>query len=344
MPKDHDHSRDLLPSSFVPRGVPHDKVVYRGKNGNVEASRIVIGSWPWGDKATWHWDDSELGPLKEAWQVCLKNGVNFIDTAQVYGSGESERICGDLFSGMNRSDFVIQTKWWVFPGDAGNIAHPQDAPLVKLKGSLERMKLNYIDVYLVHGHIHAQSISMVAKSLAACVDQGLTKTVGVANYNTKNMLQMKDELAKHGVPLAINQCEYSLLRREPEVSGLLQACKQNDIVFQSYSSLAQGRLSGKYHSGNEPPKEYRFSSLPMKEIEPTLEVQKRIAEKHGVSVAAVALNYNLVHGVCPVVAVRKPEQAIQNCQALGWRLSDEEITELDKHTYEGKTTSLWQQG
>lgn len=78
-PKDYDHSRDLLPFLFVPRGVPHDKVVYRGKNGNVEASRIVIGSCPW--------DDSKLGPMKQAWQICLKNGVNFIDTAQLYGLG-----------------------------------------------------------------------------------------------------------------------------------------------------------------------------------------------------------------------------------------------------------------
>ncbi|KAK5136133.1 hypothetical protein LTR08_003970 [Meristemomyces frigidus] len=342
--KDHDNTQDLTPSSYTPQPFPEDRVTYRGKNHNVDASRICIGSWSWGDKSTWHWDDSELPAVKEAWQLCLKKGVNMIDNAQVYGSGESERICAQLFEGLKREDFVIQTKWWVFPGDKTNIIHPQDAPLIKLKESCERFKLDYVDVYVVHGHIHAQSIGMVAKSLAECVDQGLTKAVGVANYDEKNMLQMQEELAKYGVPLAVNQCEYSLLRRQPETSGLLQACKMNGIVFQSYSSLAQGRLSGKYSAQNEPPKEYRFSSYPMKEVEPTLKVQKHIAEKRGVTVAAVALNYNLVHGIVPVVGVRKPEQAESNCQALGWRLSDEEIAELDKVTYEGKTTSLWQQG
>ncbi|EMC93828.1 hypothetical protein BAUCODRAFT_36288 [Baudoinia panamericana UAMH 10762] len=344
MPDDHDNTRDLLPSSFIPQGVPKDKVLYKGKHHNVEASRICIGAWPWGDTATWHWDDSEMGPLKQAWQTCLRHGVNHIDTAQVYGSGESERICGQLVSGMNRNDFVMQTKWWVLPADSKNILHPQDAPLVKLKQTLERLQMESIDVYLVHGHIHHQSISTVAKSLAECVDQGLTKTVGVANYSEKDMLAMRDELAKYDVPLAVNQCEYSLLRRIPETSGLLSACKQNDIVFQSYSSLAQGRLSGKYDRWHEPPKEYRFSSYPMKEIEPTLEVLKRIAERHGTSVASVALNYNLCHGIVPVVGVRKPEQAEDNCRALGWRLSGEEIAELDKVSFEGKTTSLWQQG
>jgi aryl-alcohol dehydrogenase-like predicted oxidoreductase len=343
LPEDHDHIRDLTPSSYVPKAFPDTKLLYKGKHHNVEAPPFVIGGWPWGDKATWHWDASEMGPLKEAWQLCLKRGLNFIDTSQVYGSGESEKICGELFQGLKREDFIIQTKWWVFPLEPNNLLHPVGTPLAALKESLERMKLDYIDVYLVHGPIHPQSIATVAKGLADCVDKGLTRTVGVANYNEKDMLKMKEELAKHDIPLAINQCEYSLLRREPEVSGLLQACKANDIVFQSYSSLAQGRLSGKYDSDNEPPKEYRFS-YPMKDVEPTLEMQKRIAEKRGVSVSAVALNYNLVHGISPVVAVRKPEQAEENVQALGWRLSDEEIAELDRVSFEGKSTSLWQQG
>lgn len=337
-------TKDLTSSNDVPQGVTQGPQIYKGKNGNVHASRIVIGAWPWGDTATWHYSPEELPAIKDSWNICLKKGINFIDTAQVYGSGESERICGEIVEGLQREDFVMQTKWWVLPADPKNLIEPRDAPLSKLKESLERMKLQYIDVYVVHGHIHPQSIAIVAKSLADCVDQGLTKTVGVANYSAEDMLKMKEELARYGVPLAVNQCEYSLLRRKAEVDGLLQTCKQNDIVFQSYSSLAQGRLSGKYHSGNEPPKEYRFSSYPMKEVEPTLEVQKKIAEKRGVSVAAVALNYNLIHGISPVVGLRKPEQAESNCQALGWRLSDEEIVELDKVSFEGNKTSLWQQG
>jgi len=82
----------------------------------------------------------------------------------------------------------------------------------------------------------------------------------------------------------------------------------------------------------------------MKYIEPTLEVQKKIAEKRGSSISSVALNYNMVHGIVPVAAVRNPQQAEQNCQALGWRLTDEEIAELDKVSFEGNKTSLWQQG
>jgi len=151
-------------------------------------------------------------------------------------------------------------------------------------------------------------------------------------------------LAQHGIPLATNQCEYSLLRRLPETEGMLETCKDHGIVFQSYSSLGQGRLTGKYTKDNPPPKTYRFSSYPMEYIEPLHKVQKEIASKKGVSMSAVALNYNISKGVVPVVGIRKEEQAIENMQCLGWRLTKEEIAELDKHSFEGKKTKLWQQG
>jgi aryl-alcohol dehydrogenase-like predicted oxidoreductase len=151
-------------------------------------------------------------------------------------------------------------------------------------------------------------------------------------------------LIQLGIPLALNQCEYSILRRIPETSGLLKACRERGIQLQSYSSLAQGRLTGKWSAEKEPPKTYRFSSYPMKYLEPTLEMVKKIAVAHNVTMAAVALNYNLSKGVIPVVGVRNMEQAQSNLQALGWRLSNEEMRMLDDVSLEGKTTMLWQQG
>ena len=112
VPKDHDHTQDLTPSSDIPRPFPEGRVTYRGKNHNVDAPRVCIGSWSWGDTATWHWDDAELPAVKEAWKLLRKGGLNMIDNAQVYGSGESERICAQLFEGLKREEFIIQTKWW----------------------------------------------------------------------------------------------------------------------------------------------------------------------------------------------------------------------------------------
>ncbi|KAF2765490.1 Aldo/keto reductase [Teratosphaeria nubilosa] len=267
-----------------------------------------------------------------------------IDTAQAYGSGESERICGELVKGMPRDSFVMQTKYYVVPDNVKNLLTPKSAPVKMLRESLERMNLNYCDVYMVHGHIHAGSIKQIAKGMAECVNQGLCKAVAVAHYSIKDMLAMKEELAQYGVPLALNQCEYHMIRRLPETEGMLKACRENGIQFQSYSSLAQGRLTCKWSADNEPRKTYRFSSYPIKTLEPTLNVLKKIAEQRGLPPAAVSLNYNISKGVLPVVGVRNVEQANSNLQALGWRLSEEEIRQLDEVSIEGKHSKLWQQG
>lgn len=331
----------VMPQEWIPTS--DTKVIYKGKNVDVLAPPLCIGAWSWGDKATWHWKPEEEPAVQAAWKHCVSKGVNFIDTAQVYGTGESEAICGRLFQGMNRSDFIIQTKYYVVP-QLKDILHPSDAPLLKLQTSLKNFGLDYVDIYVVHGPIHVQSIAKIAKSMAECVDKGLTKAVGVANYSLEDMLKMQEELAKYSVPLAVNQVEFSVLRRLPETSGLLQTCKDRNIVMQSYSSLAQGRLSGKYNKDNPPPKEYRFSSYDMADIEPALDVLRRIAIQRGKSVSSVALNYNLCKGITPVVGVRKEEQAEANCQALGWRLTDEEVRQIDAVSFEGHTTKLWQQG
>jgi len=334
--------------SFTPQ--LDTRYILRGKNGkDVQIPLISWGAWSWGDKSTFHWSDDELPALRAAWTKCLEKGQTFVDTAQVYGTGRSEEILGDLInnhsSGVPREQIVVQTKWLPHVTDVGtNVLHPVDAPFKELENTLKRMNLDYIDCYLVHGPVHISSIKQVAEGLAKCVDSGMTRAVGVANYSVDDMLKMKDALAEHGIPLATNQCEYSILRRLPETEGMLEACKANSIVFQSYSSIAQGRLSGKYTKDNPPPKEYKFSSYNMEYIEPVLEVQRKLATKYNVSVAAVAINWNICKGAVPVVGIRKESQAVENMGALGWRLTKEEISELDKHGFEGQTTKLWQQG
>ncbi|KAJ4350493.1 uncharacterized protein N0V89_009114 [Didymosphaeria variabile] len=341
VPKDFDGLATVVPEDWIPSA--DRRITYKGKHGDVQAPLISIGAWSWGDTSTFHWKDEEYDAVNEGWKHCLSHGVNFIDTAQVYGSGKSEEICGKLVSKLKREDFVMQTKFFVVP-QTSDLLHPISSPVKKLEWSLKNMGLDYVDIYLVHGPIHLQTYSMIAKGMAECVDRGLTRCVGVANYSLEEMIKMQQELAKYDVPLATNQCEFNVLRRQPEISGLLQGCKERGIVFQSYSSLAQGRLTGKYSVENPPPKEYRFSSYDMKDIEPVIDVLRRIAEKHNKSISSVALNYNLCKGITPVVGVRKLEQAQQNCQSLGWRLTNEEIRQIDGVSFEGHTTAFWQHG
>ncbi|RYC58137.1 hypothetical protein CHU98_g8081 [Xylaria longipes] len=256
MPEDHDGLKYVIPDSITPQ--LDTRYTLRGKNGNdVQVPLLCWGAWSRGDTSTFHWSDDELPALQAAWKKCLENGITFVDTTQVYGSGKSEEILADLIHnhspGVDRSKIIVQTKWLPNVTDQGkNVLHPVDAPFKQLQKTLDRMKLTHIDCYLVHGHIHISSIKQVAKGLAKCVEEGLTKTVGVANYSVKDMLQMKEGVSR---------------------------ARENDIVFQSYSSIAQGRLSGKYGRDNPPPKQYRFSSYNMEHVEPCLEVQRKLAEK-----------------------------------------------------------------
>jgi aryl-alcohol dehydrogenase-like predicted oxidoreductase len=329
-----------LPIELIPTTA--SRLTLRGAAGDVYIPYMCIGAWPWGDAATWHYTADELPNIKMAWEKLRQAGIIWIDTAQAYGDGESEKICGDLCSGLQRDEFIIQTKWTCFPNTT-NLVEQSKAPPSMLKRSLERLRLEYVDIYLVHGPIHPSSLATVAKGLAECVNRGMTRAVGVANYNIENMVKMADELAKHNIPLATNQCEYSVLRRYPETHGVIRACRERGIIFQSYSSLGQGRLTGKYGPGHEPPGTYRFSKYPMTDLEPTLTVLSRIAKDRGTTMSAVALNFNISKGAVPVVGMRNPDQAEQNLRAFGWRLTAREIREIEAVSLEGKTTRIWQQ-
>lgn len=330
----------LIPEPWIP--TRETKVLLRGPHDNIPAPCVNIGAWSWGDKATWHWSPDQWPGVQKAWDILRNNGLNWIDTGQAYGDGESERLCGQLFKGLDRNEFIIQTKWYVVPDNATNLFQPSKSPAKLLQVSLKNMGLKYVDVYLVHGPIHPASISQAAQGMAECVSLGLTKTVGVANYSQDDMIQMSDELAKFGIPLAANQCEFSVLRRWPELHGLIKACRDRGIIFQSYSSLAQARLTGKYTPENPPPKTYRFSSYDMRDLVPTQDVLKEIAFERGVSQASVAINYNLLKGATPTVGIRDPKHAEDLVGALGWRLTLREVERIDAVSMEGKTTVLWQ--
>lgn len=336
----HSDEAQVLPEREMPEA--QSRLLMRGAKADVLVPYICIGAWPWGDTATWQYSPAELPRIREAWETLRMAGLNWVDSAQAFGSGESERICGELFEGLSRDEFVIQTKWFSIP-DRVNLMLQSHAPKKKLQESLRRLRLDYVDIYLVHGRLHPSSIATVARGLAECVEEGLTRAVGVANYDQDDMLRMAEALARHNIPLATNQCEYSVLRRHPETHGLIRACRDKGIIFQSYASLAQGRLTGKYSEGNEPPPTYQATKYPASEIEPTIAQLRRIAESRRVSLGAVALNYNLSKGVVPIVGIRNADQAKANMQALGWRLSHDEIRRIESVSLEGQTSVLWQQ-
>ncbi|MCO5549773.1 hypothetical protein L7F22_003246 [Adiantum nelumboides] len=314
---------------------------------DVSVPILACGTWSWGDKSLWSYDDKkDFTNVEEAWTSLNESGIGFYDTAEVYGKGESERIIGKLLKRTpeeQRSKIIIASKWLPVP-----ILHGRWIPGGGIEGALrktlKRLEVDSIDLYQVHSAwTYFYSFETIAKSLADCVKKGLTKTIGVSNYSKEQMLTMRDALKKYNIPLASNQIEFSLARTYPLSSGLIQACHDNEIVPLAYSPLAMGRLTGKYSSENPPPSNRRFGNVSIESLESLLGVMRTIAENHKVSCSAVALNYVMVKGCIPLSGAKNVKQAKQNAQALGWRLTEEEIKQLEEHQKIGGT-SLWQHG
>jgi len=309
-------------------------------------SPIMLGTWAWGDKKQWDWNEELDVKAIEAFEMSISKGINTFDTAEMYGNGESERCIARYkadHSAAGTQDIVIATKFLPLPY---KLSYPSSL-INALRASLDRLKVDCVDLYQIHGPIHLRSIEVVANALAEAVKLGLTKTVGVSNYSIADTIKMYDCLQKHGIQLASNQVEFSLLRRSPETSGLIVECHKRGIAVLGYSPLAMGRLTGKYSRANPPPSNRAFSNVNMDELEPLLESMRRIADKRNISVSSVALNYVICKGVIPLGGARDAKQAEQNAGALGWRLTNEEITELESHHVNPNQTffnKFWQKG
>lgn len=304
---------------------------------------LGLGTWAWGDRATWGMNGYDrsltLETIREAYETSIDAGVTLLDTAEMYGNGESERIIGELLQGQpeDRSRVVVATKYMPYPWRI-----PLASSLMSsLEASLERLRLQSIDLYQVHGPISLQSHAAMAEVLATAHRAGLVKAVGVSNYSERETRGIHAELAKRGIPLASNQIEYSLLRTMPESCGLLAACRELGVVVLAYSPLGQGRLTGKYSAASPPPGKRNFSAFPMAEIDPIVAELRRIGEGRGDRTPAqVALNWVICKGAIPIPGAKNRAQAEQNAGALGWRLSEDEVRSLDRLAKHGQRRLL----
>ncbi|HTS51700.1 MAG TPA: aldo/keto reductase, partial [Burkholderiales bacterium] len=262
-----------------------------------------LGTWAWGDKSTWGmnaYDRSyNFETIREAYKATVAAGITFLDTAEAYGNGESERIIGRLVQEdeEHRARIVVATKFIPFPWKVA----VGSALMTSLKASLERLQMPFVHLYQIHGPISLRSHAAMAEALATAHRAGLLKAVGVSNYSEKEMRAIHAELAQRGVALATNQVEYSLLRTWPESTGLLRACRELGVVLLAYSPLGMGRLTGKYTASNPPPGKRNFSDFPMAEIDPIIAELRRIGEHHGGRTPSqVALNWIICKGAVPI--------------------------------------------
>jgi aryl-alcohol dehydrogenase-like predicted oxidoreductase len=252
--------------------------------------------------------------------------VNFFDTAEVYGGGESERYLGKFLSGA-RKDILVATKYAPF-----RARFPGRKVSSALKGSLRRLGLERVDLYQIHWNERLMSIKLLAHSFGRVMKDGLATAVGVSNFNNAWMRRFRDELWRYDIPLASNQVHYNLLHREPERNGVLNACRELNVTLIAYSPIALGMLSGRY-SENHPPPGFRAKRYPpdfLKRVQPLIGLMREIGSAHGGKTPAqIAINWVISKGALPIPGAKNASQAKENCSAIGWTLAPDEIAALE---------------
>jgi aryl-alcohol dehydrogenase-like predicted oxidoreductase len=265
-------------------------------------------------------------------QATLDGGVNWFDTAEMYGNGMSEKSLATALqtAGKTDEDVVIATKWMPLLRTAANIPRTIDR-------RLDLLSPYRADLYQIHQPWSFSSPEAEMDAMADLYEAGKIGAVGVSNFSAEKMRRAHKRLAERGLPLASNQMLYSLVHREIETNGVLDAAKELGVTIIAYTPLASGVLTGKYH--RDPAlierKPLYWRRAIRKDVARTRELMaamEEIAAAHDATVAQVALSWVITfHGetVVAIPAATKVSQAQDNAAAMRLRLTEEELARLD---------------
>lgn len=296
---------------------------------------LCVGTWAWGDKLFWNYG-SDYGPvqLREAFAASLNAGVNFFDTAEVYGMGLSEELLGQFIKQIDLP-VIIATKYGPVPW-----RFTKESVADAVTASLKRLQVEQVALYQVHWPFtFFMSQETLMNALADEVQRGRIAAVGVSNYSADQMREAHQILAARGVRLATNQVRYSLLSRQVETERIVDTARDLGVTILAYSPLAQGLLTGKYSLENfkEPTGarkfDSRFSRQGLEKIAPVISLLRELGNKYDRTPAQVALNWLIAQGnVIPIPGAKTAEQAKQNAGALGFSLAADEVAKLEQIT------------
>ncbi|MCD6220610.1 aldo/keto reductase [bacterium] len=310
----------------------------------IKVSKFCLGTWNITGDSTWGYQDEKdsIETIKEA----LDCGINFFDTAEMYGDGYSEKLLGEILSPI-REKVVIASK---------TVKAKYNEVINACENSLKNLKTDYIDIYYIHWPSRKIPFEETVRAMRKLQKDGKIRMMAVSNFGRKDLT----EILKY-YPVKLNQLAYNLLFRAIEYE-ILPFCIEKNISVACYSPLAEGLLTGKFTSASEVPvgraRTRHFSKeRPMsqhrevgaeEETFKTIKEIKKIAEELNISMTHISLSY-LLHkkGVKVVVAgARKASQVKENASAIDISLSDDIMRKLDKATEKlkeklGKNPDMW---
>jgi aryl-alcohol dehydrogenase-like predicted oxidoreductase len=299
-----------------------------GKTG-LRVSELSLGAMTVGDDLGWGADKETSARIVDAYADA---GGNFIDTANIYTNGSSERILGELLEGR-RDEFVLATKYTcgIREGDVNAAGNHRKSLVQSLEASLERLRTDRIDVLWVHARDNFTPVEEVMRSLDDLVRAGKVLYVGVSDWPAWEIAQAGTLAELRGwTAFAGSQLRYNLLERTPERELLPQA-RAFDLAVLAWAPLAAGKLTGKYRRG-EPGRLDGWRDRPTSQEEDVVTAVLEIAEQGGWSPAQVALAWLLGRpgNVVPIVAATKESQLADNLGCVDVRLDADAVARLDE--------------
>ncbi|KAG5045800.1 hypothetical protein JHK86_015206 [Glycine max] len=261
------------------------------KMGPLSVSPMGFGTWAWGNQLLWGYQESMDNELQQIFNLAMDNGINLFDTADSYGTG-------------------------------------------RLNGQSEKLLGRFIREF--QEQKGSQREIVIATKFAAYpwrLTPGqfdLVKAVGVSNYGPKQLLKIHDYLKDRGVPLCSAQVQFSLLSTGKDQLEIKSICDSLGIRMIAYSPLGLGMLTGKYSSSKLPsgPRALLFKQI-LPGLDPLLSSLREIANKRRKTMSQVAINWCICKGTVPIPGVKTIKQAEENLGALGWRLSSDELLQLE---------------
>jgi aryl-alcohol dehydrogenase-like predicted oxidoreductase len=320
------------------------------KIGQQDASIVAFGAWAIGG---WMWGGADEDDAVDAIHAALDVGMNFIDTAPIYGFGASEQVIGRALRDK-RDQAFIATKcgmvWGPEFADKGEFKFNSDDQRINPEGStevriyldpksirrelemsLDRLKTDYVDLYQTHWQESTTPIADTMAELEKMRSEGKIRTIGCSNATTDQM----DQYRAAG-RLDSDQEQYSMLDRDLEASNL-PYCQKHGIAFLAYSPLARGLLTGKvtpdrqFDEGDQRAHMKRFSVDNRRRVQSMLQQIQPVADEHGISLTQLAIAWTAAQPGCSHVlcGARNRQQVSENAGAGDVNLSDEQIQRIN---------------
>ena len=311
-----------------------------GKSG-LKVSEIALGSWLTYGKSVD--ENTSFKCIEKAYEL----GINYFDTANNYNSGQSEIILGKALNKYERESYVVATKGFHPQGKAPNQKGLSRKYIVEqVENSLRRLKLDYVDIWFCHKFDHETPLDETLRAIDDLVTQGKILYPGVSKWTVTEMNMALDISEKLGLdPIIVDQPLYNLLQRDIE-QEIIPFCIDQGIGIVTFSPLAQGLLTGKYHDIENPPKGSRFQinadSKFTKQVFTRENIQyaqqlKEIADTKDCTLSQLSLAWVLQHsGISStIIGASHPQQIEENVKALEIEFTKTELAQIEEVSSNG---------